>query len=224
MGEGVGLLSTGMKLEKGNFQAPRLYNRHQMQLRRFDNAYTQLIVDSYSDKKGSHWILCRRQGFSKGITYERCGEVQSEGKVKSCFLGPFKVLECVGDLAYILALPLTLSGVHNMFWVLMLRKYVSNPTYVLSYEPLELCNYLSYEETSIKILDQEVRELQNKTIPLVKVLCRNHAVEEATWKREQDMHAKYPDLFGTFSFEDEIYFKRGQNCNTFNQNVLKISM
>ena len=65
----------------------------------------------------------------------------------------------IGDLAYRLALPPSLSGVHNVFHVSMLRKYVSDPSHVLSYEPLELRNDLSYEEAPVKILDREVKEL-----------------------------------------------------------------
>ena len=46
-----------------------------------------------------------------------------------------------------------------------------------------------------------------QTIPLVKVLWRNHLVEEATWEREDQMRSQYPLLFhdtGT-NFVDEIF-------------------
>ena len=54
---------------------------------------------------------------------------------------------------------------------------------------------MSYEEQPVEILDRKEKELRNKKIPLVKVLWRNHEVEEATWEREEEMKTKYPQLF-----------------------------
>ena len=48
----------------------------------------------------------------------------SAGKLKPRFIGPFPILERVGSLAYRVALPLHLEGVHNVFHVSMLKKYV----------------------------------------------------------------------------------------------------
>ena len=45
------------------------------------------------------------------------------------------------------------------------------------------------------ILGRKEKELRNTTISLVKVLWRNHLVEEATWKREDQMRSQYPRLF-----------------------------
>ena len=59
-----------------------------------------------------------------------------KGKLSPRFIGPFEILERIGDLAYRLALPPNLSGVHNVFHVSMLRKYVYDPSHVLSYGPL----------------------------------------------------------------------------------------
>ena len=47
----------------------------------------------------------------------------------------------------------------------------------------------------MKILDRQDKMLRNKIIPLVKVLWKNHKIEEATWEREDDMKARYPKLF-----------------------------
>ena len=43
-----------------------------------------------------------------------------QGKLSSGFIGPFKVLERVGAVAYRLALSLSLLGVHEVFHVSML--------------------------------------------------------------------------------------------------------
>ena len=52
-------------------------------------------------------------------------------KLSSRYIGPFEVLERVGTIAYRLALPPGLSVVHAVFHLFMLRKYTSNPTYIV---------------------------------------------------------------------------------------------
>ncbi|GAV65272.1 Chromo domain-containing protein [Cephalotus follicularis] len=120
-----------------------------------------------------------------------------KGKLTPRFIGPFEILERVGPVAYRLALPPSLADVHNVFHVSMLRKYHPDPSHVLQWEPLELRTDLSFEEIPIRILDRRIKQLRSKTIPLVKVLWKYHGVEEATWEREDDMQAKYPQLFSS---------------------------
>ena len=67
-----------------------------------------------------------------------------------------------------------------MFHISMLRKYISDPSHVLETPEIELRDDLSYEEQPMQIMGREKKELRNKTISLVKVLWRNHIVEEAT--------------------------------------------
>ncbi|KAL0539731.1 hypothetical protein IC582_023947 [Cucumis melo] len=120
---------------------------------------------------------------------------EKRGKLSPRFVGPFEILERIGPVAYRLALPPSLSTVHDVFHVSMLRKYVSDPSHVVDYEPLEIDENLSYVEQPVEVLAREVKTLRNKQIPLVKVLWRNHRVEEATWEREDDMRSRYPELF-----------------------------
>ena len=120
---------------------------------------------------------------------------EKKGKLSPRFVGPFEILERIGPVGYRLALPPSLSIVHDMFHVLMLRKYVTDPSHAIDYKPLEIDENLSYAEQPVEILAREVKMLRNRGIPLVKVLWRNHKVEEATWKREDDMRARYPELF-----------------------------
>ena len=87
-------------------------------------------------------------------------------------------------MAYRLDLPEEFSQVHNVFHISMLRKYIPDPSHVLETPEVELRDDLSYEEQPVQILGREEKELRNKSISLVKVLRRNHLVEEATWKQE----------------------------------------
>ncbi|KAL5577467.1 hypothetical protein UlMin_019166 [Ulmus minor] len=125
-----------------------------------------------------------------------------KGKLSPRFIGPFEILERVGKVAYKLALPPELSSVHNVFHVSMLKKYVSDPSHVLEHEPIQVNEDLTYEEKPVQILDRKDKTLRNKVIPLVKVLWRNHKIEEATWEREDDMRINYPELFQIFGDEN----------------------
>ncbi|KAL5567769.1 hypothetical protein UlMin_024344 [Ulmus minor] len=103
-----------------------------------------------------------------------------KGKLSPSYIGPFEIRERIGKVAYRLPLPPELSSVHNVFHVSMLRKYISDPSHVLESEPIEVHKDLTYEEQPVQILDRKDMTLRNKVIPLVKVLWRNHKVEEAT--------------------------------------------
>ena len=80
-----------------------------------------------------------------------------------------------------------MEKIHNVFHVSMLRRYRSDLSHVVSLETIELRPYLTYEEEPVEILAREVNKLQNKKIPLVKVLWRNHKTEEDTWESEETM-------------------------------------
>ena len=121
-------------------------------------------------------------------------------------MGPFEITERIGSCAYRLSLPAELSRIHNVFHVSNLRKYIADPSHVLRASELEIQENLSYEEMPIKIVDRKEQVLRSKVIPWVKVIWKNHGVEEATWEGEEDMRIKYPYLFTTGAnsiFEDE---------------------
>ncbi|KAK9912199.1 hypothetical protein M0R45_036071 [Rubus argutus] len=86
------------------------------------------------------------------------------------------ITERVGSVAYRLELPLEFSQVHDVFHVSMLRKYVADPSHILESQPVSLREDMAYEEEPVQILDRKEQVLRNKTIPLVKVLWRNHNV------------------------------------------------
>ncbi|XP_073017877.1 uncharacterized protein [Primulina eburnea] len=127
---------------------------------------------------------------------------RKKGKLSPRFIGPFEILGRFGTLAYRVVLPPNLGGVHNVFHVSMLRKYISNPSYVLNYVPLQLTPHLSFEEKPTQIMDRQENRLWNKVIQMVKVKIKwlNHSEEEATWGTETEMRSRYPDLFDWSGF------------------------
>ncbi|XP_060216994.1 uncharacterized protein LOC132644417 [Lycium barbarum] len=109
-----------------------------------------------------------------------------------------EILKRIGAVAYRLALPPSLAGVHPVFHVSMLRKYSRDPSHivqVIDHETVQFDQKLAYEEAPIAILDRQVRQLKSKSIPSVKVLWKNHPSEEATWEAEQDIRDRYTELF-----------------------------
>ena len=60
-----------------------------------------------------------------------------KGKLSPRFIGPFEIIELIGEVAYRLALLPALLRLHDVFHVSMLKKYVHEPTHVLSYESLD---------------------------------------------------------------------------------------
>ena len=67
------------------------------------------------------------------------------GKLSSRYIGPFEVLKRVGEVAYELALPPGLSGVHPVFHVSMLKKYPGDGNYIIHWDSVLLDENLSYE-------------------------------------------------------------------------------
>ncbi|XP_042386534.1 uncharacterized protein LOC121978226 [Zingiber officinale] len=121
---------------------------------------------------------------------------RKKGKLSPRYIGPFEILDRIGTRAYRVALPPNLSGVHNVFHVSMLRRYISNPSHVIGHESMQWTSDQTYEERPKQILERQVRKLRNKEIKMVKILWGNQQMEEATWETERDMRDRYPDLFG----------------------------
>ena len=117
------------------------------------------------------------------------------GKLSPRYIGPYRIVERIGEVAYRLELPSDLDRIHDVFHVSMLRKYIPDPSHVLTEQPVEIQENLTYEEGPVQILDRREQVLRNKTIPLVKVLWRSHTVEEATWEPEAQTRRHYPQLF-----------------------------
>ena len=117
------------------------------------------------------------------------------GKLSPRFIGPFKILERVGTVAYRLALPPNMSGVHEVFHVSMLRKYTPDPAQVVDWGQIEVDTDGTFEEVPVCILDSCDQVLRRKTVRLVRVIWRHCGVEESTWEREDTMRATYPFLF-----------------------------
>ena len=107
----------------------------------------------------------------------------------------FEILKRVDTIAYRLALPPSLSGVHKVFHVSMLRKYTLDPTHIVEWGEIIVDIKGTFEEGPVRILDSRDQVLRCKTVRIVKVLWQHRGVEEETWERDDTMRATYPFLF-----------------------------
>ena len=74
-------------------------------------------------------------------------------KLSPRFIGPFEILERVGTIAYRLALPSSMSGVHKVFHVSMLRRYTPDPAHVVDWGEIEVDTDGTFEEGPVCIMD-----------------------------------------------------------------------
>nr|GFA17818.1 putative reverse transcriptase domain-containing protein [Tanacetum cinerariifolium] len=91
------------------------------------------------------------------------------GKLNPRYVGPFKVLERIGDVAYKLDLPEELSIVHNTFHVSNLKKCHADEPLAVPLDGLHFEDKLQFVEEPVEIVDREVKRLKQSRIPLVKV-------------------------------------------------------
>ena len=93
-----------------------------------------------------------------------------KGKLSPRFTWPFKIKSIIGDMAYLLDLPPELSGIHNVFHVSMLRKYVADPSHIIHYEEIQVLPNTTYVERPKKIINTKEQVIRTRTIKWVKVL------------------------------------------------------
>ena len=125
-------------------------------------------------------------------------------KLSPKFIGPFEILERIDTVAYRLALPPSMSGVHEVFHFSMLRKYTPDPAHVVDWGQIEVDTDETFEEGPVCILDSRDQVLRRKTMRLVRVLWRHYGVEESMWECKDTMRATC-----SFFFRDECtWFSR----------------
>ncbi|WVZ48699.1 hypothetical protein U9M48_000118 [Paspalum notatum var. saurae] len=155
---------------------------------------------SYSDKrrrplafeKGDHVYL--RVSPMKGV--HRFGV---KGKLAPRYVGPFKITEKCGPVAYRLELPPHLAAVHDVFHVSQLKKCLRVLEEEVDTSQIQIEPDLTYEARPIKILDQKQRSTRRNTVNFYKVQWSDHSEEEATWETEEYLQAKHPGFLPSTS-------------------------
>ncbi|GKB45232.1 putative reverse transcriptase domain-containing protein [Tanacetum coccineum] len=106
-----------------------------------------------------------------------------------------KVLAKFRPVAYRLELPRQLSNVHSTFHVSNLKKCLSDESLVIPLEEIQIDDKLYFIEEPVEIMDQEVKQLKQSHISIVKVRWNSRRGHEFTWEHEDQFRNKYPYLF-----------------------------
>jgi hypothetical protein len=115
-------------------------------------------------------------------------------KLAPRYIGLFPILEKCRSMAYMLDLPLSLAGVHDIFHVSQLKKCLKATVDIVLPEVTPLEADLSYPEHPIKVLDKKDRVTRRKTLKFFKIQWNNHSEEEATQESEDFLHSRHPDF------------------------------
>ncbi|GKF66867.1 hypothetical protein Tco_0193384, partial [Tanacetum coccineum] len=110
------------------------------------------------------------------------------GKLNPRYVGPFKVLEKVREVAYKHELP-------DTFHVSNLKKCHADEPLAVPLDGLHLDDKLHFIKEPLEIVGREVKRLKRSRIPLVKVRWNSKRGPEFTWEREDQFKKKYPHLF-----------------------------
>jgi hypothetical protein len=75
-------------------------------------------------------------------------------KLVAIFCGPFEILERIGPVAYMLALPTSMT-VHNVFHVSLLKRYIPNANHVIDWNVIQVELEGVLQVHPVRILDKK---------------------------------------------------------------------
>nr|GEX76782.1 putative reverse transcriptase domain-containing protein [Tanacetum cinerariifolium] len=91
-----------------------------------------------------------------------------KGKLAPRYVGPFEIMERVGQVAYRLKLPQELSCIHDTFHVSNLKKCLMESDTQIPLEEIKVDENLRFVEEPIEIVERDVKKLKQRRIPLFK--------------------------------------------------------
>jgi hypothetical protein len=172
----------------------------QVQVVRENLQLAQSRQKSYADHRG------RNLSFEVGdFVYLKVSPMRGlrrfkiRGKLATRYIGPFKILEQRGEVAYQLELPPQLSDVHDVFHVSQLRKCLRVLEEQMPLQELQVGEDLTYQEYLAKTLDTSEKVTRNNRYRMCKVQWSTHTKEEATWEKEDQLKTEFPEIFSNLS-------------------------
>ena len=114
---------TGLDLVRGTFEKVSLIRQRLLTTQSRHKSYADARRRPLEFEVGDHVFL-------KVIPKRGVVRFGKREKLSPRCIGPFEILERIGAVAYRLALPPSMSGVHEVFHVSMLRKYTPDPAHM----------------------------------------------------------------------------------------------
>jgi hypothetical protein len=122
---------------------------------------TQDRKKNYADKGRTHrefkvgdHVLLKVKANRSSLKLENCS------KLAACYCGPFEILETIGPLAYMIALPAYMF-VHNVFHVSFLKKYIPDANHVIDWNVIQVEQEGTFQVHPIHILEWKIKLPQN---------------------------------------------------------------
>ncbi|XP_033138989.1 uncharacterized protein LOC117129882 [Brassica rapa] len=116
------------------------------------------------------------------------------GKLAVRFIGPYKIIGKICEVAYRLDLPADMH-LHPVFHVSMLRKHIRDPSTVEPERIEELETNLTYPEGPIRLGERRIRKLKNREIAEVQVFWGRQNRIHVTWEDEARFKTDHPEFF-----------------------------
>jgi hypothetical protein len=150
---------------------------------------------SYSDKGKTHReFKVGDHVFLKVKANKSSMKLGNCSKLVARYCGLFEILEMIGPVAYMLALPACMT-IHNVFHVSLLKKYIPNANHVIDWNVIQVEQEGALQVHQVRILDRKRKQLRNRATRLVKVQWTWYGPEDATWEHEDTMRPEHPHLF-----------------------------
>ncbi|XP_058750112.1 uncharacterized protein LOC131623113 [Vicia villosa] len=123
------------------------------------------------------------------------GRALISGKLTPPFIGPYQISKKIGEVAYLIAFPPSISNLHDVFHVSQLRRYITNLSHVIQLDDVRVRDNFTIDTSSMRIEDREVKKLRGKEIVLVEVIWGGVDNDNITWELKDKMGELYPELF-----------------------------
>ncbi|GJU00997.1 putative reverse transcriptase domain-containing protein [Tanacetum coccineum] len=165
----LGSKALGMNLDMSTAYHPQTDGQSERIIQTLDDMLraSVIVLGKVGLEKSTHWSRNKftrhaEKSYAQDFALER--EVRfANGEPKPTYVGPFKVLEKVGVVAYKLELPQELSRVHNTFHVSNLKKCYADKPLAVPFDGLHIV------EEPVESMDREVKQLKQIRIPIIKV-------------------------------------------------------
>ena len=137
---------TGPDLIRDTSEKVNLIRQHLLTAQRRQKSYADVRRRPLEFEVGDHVFL-------KVMPKRGVVKFGKRKKLSPRFIGPFEIFERVGTVAYRLALPPSMSDVHEVFHVAMLWKYAPDPTHVVDWGQIEVDTDETFVEGPVRIVD-----------------------------------------------------------------------